>query len=328
MPRSDDPKPRLLWRHRSLLIWALPLCVLALLWHTDPDGGASTQVWLLRVLMAFVAIGLSHWVRRAYFDYPEADLRALFKKAREEPTGAGLALVAVAIFLFGVLMLFSGQVRAQDARTYVPAPARQYLPVLAAEQRRFWPDHPSPELLAALVEHESCVTLKHPRCWNPLSRLKSAREEGAGFGQITRAYRADGSLRFDALQDLRGRHAAALGDWTWQNVYSRPDLQLRAVVLMMLDNYQVIARLVREPQAALAFADAAYNGGLGGVQNERRACGLKPGCDPQRWFGHVELVCLKSKVALYGGRSACDINRHHVKDVLLVRAGKYRDLLL
>lgn len=323
-PKSS--KPRLVWRHRSALIWALPLAVLGFLWGTDPDGGASTQMWLLRVAMAFVAIGLSHWVRRAYFDYPEADLRTLFAKAREEPTGAGLALVAVAIFLFAVLSLFGGQVRAQDVRTYVPAQARLYLPVLAAEQRAHWPAHPSPELLAALVEHESCISLKHSRCWNPKSRLMSPREEGAGFGQITRAYRANGSLRFDALQEMRDRHPA-LREWSWQNVYSRPELQLRALVLMSRDNFKAIARLVAEPQAALAFADAAYNGGLGGVQNERRACGMKAGCDPQRWFGHVEHVCLKSRAALYGGRSACDINRHHVKDVLLVRAPKYRGLM-
>ena len=74
---------------------------------------------------------------------------------------------------------------------------------------------------------------------------------------------------------------------------------------------------------ALAFADAAYNGGVSGVNNERRACKMTPGCDPNKWFGHTEKLCLKSKVALYGNRSACDINRHHVKDVLLVRSNKY-----
>lgn len=319
-------KPRKLWRHRSALILVLPLLVMAVLWFTDPDGGASTQMWLIRVAMAFVAVGLSHWVRRAYFDYPEADLRTLFGKAREESTGAGLALVAVAIFLYGVLMLFSGQVRAQDVRTYIPEQAGQYLPTLAAEQRNYWPDHPRREVLPALVEHESCIGLKHSRCWNPKSRLKSDREEGAGFGQITRAYRKDGSLRFDALQEMRDRHPV-LNEWTWQNVYSRPDLQLRAVVLMSRDNYKTISRLVRDPEAALAFADAAYNGGMGGVQNERRACGMKAGCDPQRWFGHVEATCLKSQVAIYGNRSACDINRYHVADVLLVRSGKYRGLV-
>lgn len=74
---------------------------------------------------------------------------------------------------------------------------------------------------------------------------------------------------------------------------------------------------------ALAFADAAYNGGIGGLNSERRACKLAPDCDPTKWFGNVELYCLKSKAALYGNRSACDINRHHVKDVLLTRISKY-----
>lgn len=75
---------------------------------------------------------------------------------------------------------------------------------------------------------------------------------------------------------------------------------------------------------ALAFGDAGYNGGNGGVDKERRACKLASNCDPSKWFNHVERYCMKSKAALYGTRSACDINRHHVEDVLITRAPKYR----
>lgn len=146
------------------------------------------------------------------------------------------------------------------------------------------------------------------------------------MGQITRAYRADGTLRFDALADLRSRHAELQG-WSWANVYQRPDLQLRAIVLMSRGNYQDIHRLVKDPQAALAFADAAYNGGMGGVQSDRRACALKRGCDPQQWFSNVEATCTKSQTAIYGKRSACDINREHVRNVMLVRSAKYRQLM-
>ncbi len=311
-------------RHRTLLVWLAPLLVLGLLWLTDPDGGASTKIWLIRMATAIVAVALSHWVRRAYFDYPEADVRKLFQRAGGDPVGAGLALVAISIFLFAVLMLFAGQVRAQDIRTVLAPQARQFLPVLQAERLAHWGGHPMPELLGALIEHESGCFSMPRKCWNPSSRLKSAREEGAGFGQITRAYRADGSLRFDALAEIRERHPA-LGDWSWQNVYQRPDLQLRAVVLKSLDDFKVL-RVVTDSTERLKFADAAYNGGMGGVQAERRACGLKPGCDPQRWAGNVEAVCLKSRQALYGTRSACDINRHHVVDVF-ARAPKYRGLV-
>lgn len=89
----------------------------------------------------------------------------------------------------------------------------------------------------------------------------------------------------------------------------------------MKDNYLLYVNHTVEP---LAFADAGYNGGNGGVTKERRACKLSPGCDPGKWFGHVEHYCMKSKKPLYGGRSACDINRHHVYDVLVTRADKYR----
>lgn len=178
--------------------------------------------------------------------------------------------------------------------------------------------------LASLIEHESCVSLKHSRCWNPKSRLKSAREEGAGLGQITRAYTQTGSIRFDALEEMRQKHID-LRELTWANVYSRPDLQIRAVVLKMRDNYQYYIKYA-DTDNTLAFADAAYNGGIGGLNNERRACYISKNCDSTKWFGNVEKFCLKSKVVLYGNRSACDINRHHVKDVLIIRAPKYKNL--
>jgi len=91
----------------------------------------------------------------------------------------------------------------------------------------------------------------------------------------------------------------------------------------MQDNYKYYHKYSVTPQEAYGFADAGYNGGLGGVDNERRACKLASWCDPNKWFDNVEKLCLKSKVALYGNRSACDINRHHVKDVLLTRSSKY-----
>lgn len=186
---------------------------------------------------------------------------------------------------------------------------------------------PKAWLLPSLIEHESCISLKHSRCWNPQSQLKSAREEGAGLGQITRAFRQDGSTRFDALQEIKDLHPE-LRELTWKNVYTRPDLQIRAVVLKMRDNFDYYAKQGIDSNNALAFADAAYNGGIGGLNNERRACKISSKCNPALWLGNVELFCLKSKAALYGQRSACDINRHHVEDVLFTRAPKYKKFFI
>lgn len=312
-------------RFRYWFIFGGSALVLAALFLTDPDKGVTTGMLLLGLVTPLLAVGFAHFARKALHDYPEADARRLFRTAGESPTGAGLALIALAIVAYGLLALFGSVARAQDVRTYIPPAAEEQRWAFQTEQRAHWPDHPRREVLPALVEHESCISLRHSRCWNPNSRLKTQREEGAGLGQLTRAWRPDGSLRFDALAEMKDRHPA-LRPLDWSNIYQRADLQLRAVILKSRDDFTAL-RMVSDQQERLAFADAAYNGGMGGVQKERRACGLTPGCDPQKWFGHVENVCLKSRAPLYAGRSACDINRHHVVDVMQIRSPKYRGWL-
>ncbi len=309
-----------IFRRRTVFLLGGALIALFFSFYTDPDkNGLSTLLGGLAIAQGIWAVAAAHWARKAITDYPDADQRSLFRKAAEHPIGAGLALVALAIMFVGLLLVFSPRAHAAT----LPDGFNQYGHVLKAEQSKYWPNHPNVPLLAALVEQESCVSLKSPRCWSPTARLKSAREEGAGFGQITRAYRADGSLRFDSLTDLKTQYAADLGEWSWDNVYARPDLQLRALVILARDS----AKPFKTNASWLQFGDAGYNGGVAGVQKERRACMLTIGCDPAQWFGHVENHCLKSRQPLYGGRSACDINREHVKNVFLIRVNKYRGLI-
>lgn len=222
-----------------------------------------------------------------------------------------------------VFLMMTSNVLAQDVKTYIPSAAYKYLPILSSEIRDVWPDMKYPHYFAGLAEHESCISLKHSKCWNPKAQLKTSREEGAGISQITRAYKADGSLRFDALSDARRLDPKGLNELRWENVYQRPDLQMRVMILMTRGNWDRLTPLVPSDMDRLAMTDAAYNGGLGGVLNERRACASRTHCDPNQWFGHVEKTCLKSTKPLYAGRSACDINRFHVADVLLTRMPKY-----
>jgi hypothetical protein len=310
-----------LMRHRTFFVFVAAIAVLVLRTLTDTNGLWKTMAWLVGLSEGIVVITLIHWARKAYLDYGDhTDMRTLFRQA--DP---GLRLVAIAIFVLAFALVFSPRASAQDLRTYVPPRAMQYLPTLGAEQAQHFPEVPHRGYAGALIEHESgCFALKK-KCWNPRSELKSAREQGAGLGQITRAYRSDGSQRFDALQEMVDRYPQLRG-WSWANVFERPDLQMRAVVLKVRDDYRWFARDTADPIQALKFADAAYNGGRRGVDQERRACRLKPGCDPARWDQHVEQLCMKSRAPLYGNRSACDINRHHVHDVF-ARAEKYQALL-
>ncbi len=307
----------------------LPALVLIWFAWSDPSQGAAdtllrVQLWAQAVLITgvayLVARGLSGRVRG----------EGLAEAAQRGSVSSGIAFAGLCVLrglvLLGLLLFFAGSVRAEaSASTRIAAPvaAQRLLPVLRDQVAQVWPDMPAPAYFGALIEHESCITLTHPRCWSPTSRLKTAREEGAGLGQITRAWSSNGRLRFDALADVRRLDPRGLAELRWDTVYQRPDLQLRAVVLTTRRTYGLLTPLVPSAPERLAMTDAAYNGGLGGVLNERRACALRAGCDPDQWFGHVEHVCLKSRAPLYGGRSACDINRHHVADVLRVRMPRY-----
>ena len=223
--------------------------------------------------------------------------------------------------LVSLLLLLSTTSLAQN--NYIPERAFLHKETIKQELDTYFPFIPDYNYVPSLVEHESCLSLKHSRCWNSTSRLKSAREEGAGLGQITRAYTKDGALRFDSLQAMKDRYKQALRDASWDTIYQKPEVQIRMIVLMTRDDYKKLYN-IDAPLERLHMTDAAYNGGLGGVQKERRACGLAANCDPDIWFNNVELHCLKSKKAIYGNRSPCDINRHHVEDVFHKRLPKYR----
>ena len=140
---------------------------------------------------------------------------------------------------------------------------------------------------------------------------------------MTRAYRPDGSTRFDALSELKALHPTELAELSWLSIYSRPDLQIRAFVIKNKDNYKAL-NMIPDFTERAAMMLTGYNGGMGGLQKERRVCGLVSGCNPQKWYGNVEKHCGKSKAKLYGNRSACDINRHYVPDIQKVRSPKYR----
>ena len=218
---------------------------------------------------------------------------------------------------------FLSDAQAQNVRTYVPRGAQLYAPVLVLEQKAIWPRMPEPWTLAGLVEQESCISLTHSKCWNPRAELKSSREYGFGFGQVTVAYKANGAVRFDKFQELKQAHSS-LKDWSWDNRYDS-GYQLRAIVEMTLALWRQIPPSATV-QDHLAFMLSSYNGGLSAVLQDRRLCGNTAGCDPGRWFKNVERTSIKSRVPQpqYGGRSWFDINRTYVSNVLLLRRDKYK----
>lgn len=307
-------------RFRFVFLGLGSLAVAAALLATDPDKGVATGMLLLALVTPIIAVAFAHLARRGLFDY--LDMSEFADRAKQSPIGAGLVFLGTCVVISALLGLFGRSAHAAGA---IPARAPPLLPLLAAAVDAHWPEVPLRHYAAGLIEHESCISLTHSRCWSPTSRLLTAREEGAGLGQITRAWHADGTLRFDSLADMRARHPS-LRELSWSTIYARPDLQLRALVLMSRANWLGL-HSVADPMQRLAFTDLAYNAGPGRVTKDRRACVVTAGCDPQQWWNHVELTCTAGRAPIYGNRSACDISRHHVSDVLRVRAPKYRGMV-
>ena len=201
----------------------------------------------------------------------------------------------------------------------IPALASVYLPMLAAVIASLWPTMPDPPLLAGQIEQETCITLKHRKCWNPKAELKTDREYGFGLGQLTV------TPRFNNFEAAKGWDKSLAG-WRWEGRYD-PQMQLRALVAYNRNLYAQI-RFGASERDRLAFMFSAYNGGLGGLLKDRRICAATRGCDPDRWFGHIERHSFRAKTAVDGYRkSFFEINREYVHNIMNVRSTKYRGAL-
>ncbi len=199
----------------------------------------------------------------------------------------------------------------------VPAAALALLPILSQELDTHWPTMPLRSSMAAQIEKESCITLKHSKCWNTRAELKTDREYGFGLGQITI------TKKFNVFEELKASNKA-LSDWKWENRFDAR-YQLRAVVIKDLQCFTSVKKAAT-PLDQLKMAYSCYNGGGGGLMKDRVLCSKTQGCDPSKWDGNVELTSFKSKVAVKGyGQSFYEINRGYVRQLtdLLPRRQKY-----
>lgn len=219
--------------------------------------------------------------------------------------------------ILGLQTLFASEVE-----TVIPDKANTFKEIIDKERTKYWPELEEPAYIPALIEHESCISLTHSRCWTSKSEFRTPREQGVGLGQVTRTWYKNGQPRFDTLKDYKKKYKTALKGVDWSNIKSEPEYQIRLIMLMNMENWNALSKIPKENR--LAFSDSAYNGGLGAVKKDIQYCSLKDNCDHTEWFGNVEINSLKSRKILYGDRSPYDINRHHVRDVLLTRLDKYR----
>jgi hypothetical protein len=179
-----------------------------------------------------------------------------------------------------------------------------------------WPDITMPTLIPGLIEQETCITLKHSKCWSRMAKLETSREYGFGLGQLTV------TSRFNAFEEVKQLDSKLKG-WQWDDRFNA-EFQMTAIVAMLKRNYRVFRNAEKELDH-YAFSLASYNGGVGGIQSDQRICRNTPGCNSNLWFGHTEHTSLKQKTVVKGyGQSFFQINRKYPVNVLLIRRMKYK----
>ena len=223
------------------------------------------------------------------------------------------------LFALVAAALFSSAAICASTEPYVPDNAKKLLPQLASTVDAKWPAFQYPWFLAGQIEQETCITLKSSKCWTPYAELKTDREWGIGLGQLTIAYNADGSERFNAFNDVK-KLDAQLRDWKFENRYDA-SLQLIAVVVRDKLEFSKITGVENQFEQS-AFMFVTYNSGS--TLKDRALCRATQGCNPNLWFGNVEHTSYKSRVAVKGyKKSWFEISREYPVNIMKQRSPKY-----
>lgn len=120
---------------------------------------------------------------------PHISSQELLRRVLEEKNmGAGLMYVGRSVVLAIVLILMATSSRAGELDP--PANAVAKLPIFTQEIERLWPGLTLRSYLGGQVEQETCITLKHSKCWSENAQLLTSREQGVGLGQLTRGFQA------------------------------------------------------------------------------------------------------------------------------------------
>mgnify|MGYP003427464662 CR=1 FL=1 len=98
------------FRYVSMLVGSIAAAIMIFL--TDPDlfsiiqlpFGARAFVLIKSLLMISVAAAMVHYVRKTLFDY--FDLAEALKEAMKGPTGAGLAIIGIAVMVLAASVTF------------------------------------------------------------------------------------------------------------------------------------------------------------------------------------------------------------------------------
>lgn len=204
----------------------------------------------------------------------------------------------------------------------IPPNAKQHIPALNKAIKDMGFPKQYKASIAGQIEQETCISLKHKKCWSSKVELRTAREYGFGLGQATIAYNKDGTERFNVFKELKQSSPLFKG-WTWEDRFNA-EYQIKGIIFKDQKAYAAIKFPMADEYEKMATMFAMYNGGVGSILKDRALCRATKGCNDKVWFGGIELTSYKSRIAVKGyGKSFYDINREYPRNILKIRMQKY-----
>lgn len=162
--------------------------------------------------------------------------------------------------------------------------ARPWLPLLESVLFSTWPQCPMPEIVPTQIGQESS--------WKQRAELKTYREYGFGFGQITV------TDRFNNF--LEAKRVTGMKDLPWDQRFDAK-FQFKYLVLSDKSNYQIATKFLDGSISRTKGMLICYNAGPGTLLHRKREAlkrGLKP---PRQWDqGLADIHAPYEERLLYG----------------------------
>jgi hypothetical protein len=187
--------------------------------------------------------------------------------------------------------------------------AKPYTHIFQEVVHKYWTDVKSEHYMLGQTEQESR--------WIIRAELKTSREYGFGFAQITVTDRFNNFL--EAKKNIK-----ALSAWSWEN---RFEARYQFIYLVLTDKSNFTKmKFMKTTIDKWAGALVCYNAGTGTVIQRRALCKQTLGCQPDKWFDGLDSVEMNYEKKLLYGRELGKM-RNEYPELVIKKAGKYKCLL-
>ena len=258
--------------------------------------------------------------------FPGFHFTLLFREVEKDKNLPAAITIAIMLIFFMFLIWITIRPRSAGAEEIVChdkvlMKARPYLPMIEKAYVQYWPDAPMKETIAGKLDRETaCPNMK--KCWNPKVELKTSREWGIGLSQVTIAYNADGTERFNNFKEAKRKYSEALSAWDFEDKYE-PRYHILFTVLEDKTNFMRMRLLFKDSVNRWAGTLVSYNAGPGRVNSRFAICKITPGCDTSKWFGGLDKVASPAEKKLIYGVPLQERVNDYPADVIFKRSKKY-----